>query len=484
MKEKPNIKVNIMLNTMYQILSVIAPFITAPYVSRVLGADGVGTYSYTQSIQAYFLLFAALGTATYGAREISRNRDDEQKRSNLFWEIELMSVATSVFALILWGVVIMVSAKYRIVYSILSLCIVATALDISWFYTGMEQFKYIVTKNTVFKIIGIVCTFVFIKEKDDLLKYIAIMTFSTLFGNLSMWLTIPKFIHGIKLKSLKILPHFKETLIYFVPTIATSIYTVLDKTLIGAITNDLNENGYYEQATKIINIAKSLTFTAVNSVMGARISYLFAENKIDEIYSRIRQSIEYILFMGVGIGYGLLGVANKFVPVFFGEGYNKVIGLLYIFSPMVIIIGVSNCLGSQYYTPAGKRAQSAKYLIVGSVCNLVLNLIFIPNFGAYGAAIASVLAETIITVLYFRNCDNFMTLRMLIDAGWKKFLAGGIMFVSVLLIGKIPLSNSIASIGLQVVSGVFIYSLMLVALRDKWMCQMVSKFINKNLKLG
>ncbi|MEE1002418.1 MAG: flippase [Acutalibacteraceae bacterium] len=481
-KINPSLKNNIILNTIYQILTVVTPFITAPYISRVLGADGVGTYSYTQSIQTYFLLCAALGTASYGAREIARNRDSVEKRSKLFWEIELMSVSTSAFIIILWFIFVIFSSNYKIIYLILSLNIIAVMMDISWFFTGLEQFKYIVSKNMVFKILGIICIFVFVKNKDDLLKYIVIMTLSTFLGNLSMWLAIPKFICKVRIKSLNIFSHFKETLVYFLPTIATSIYTVLDKSLIGLITNDLNENGYYEQATKIINIAKSLTFTALNSVMGARISYLFSENKTEEVRKHIRQSIEYIMFTGVGIAFGILGIAHNFVPVFFGPGYDRVIGLLYVFSPMILIIGISNCLGSHYYTPSGKRAQSAKYLIAGSICNLVLNLALIPIFGSRGAAIASVLAESFITALYFKNCSGFITLKGLCDIGWKKIISGILMLTVVLLIGKIQVSNKIILIGLQVVCGVFVYVIGLLAMKDVWISQIIMNFSKRKIK--
>ena len=152
------------------------------------------------------------------------------------------------------------------------------------------------------------------------------MSLTTLLGTMSMWIYLPKFLKKVKIKELKIVHHFKETLIYFIPTIATSIYTVLDKTLIGVITNNEKENGFYEQATKIINMTKALTFTSLNTVLGARISYLFVEEKMDEIRKRIDASINYIFLMGFGIMFGLMGVANRFVPAFFGSGYEEVAG--------------------------------------------------------------------------------------------------------------------------------------------------------------
>ena len=203
------------------------------------------------------------------------------------------------------------------------------------------------------------------------------MALVALLGNVAMWFYLPGFIGRVSWRTLKVRQHCKETLIYFIPTIAASVYTVLDKTLIGLITTDTSENGYYEQATKITNMAKSVTFASLNTLLGSRISLLFAEGRIEEVKSRINFSIDYILFTGVGIWLGIVGVAPRFVPVFFGEGYEPVISLLYCLSPIILIIGVSNCLGAQYYNPAGLRALSAKFIIVGSVINLLLNLILI-----------------------------------------------------------------------------------------------------------
>ena len=73
---KKSIKVNYLYNLIYQVFTLVTPLITAPYLARVLGADGIGLYSYTESVASYFLLFAALGISTYGQREIAYTQDD------------------------------------------------------------------------------------------------------------------------------------------------------------------------------------------------------------------------------------------------------------------------------------------------------------------------------------------------------------------------------------------------------------------------
>ena len=231
MSTEPSLKKNIAISTIYQVLLIILPIITAPYVARVLGPEQSGIYDYTNSIQTYFAMFAALGTASYGAREIARVRNDVALRSILFWEIELMTVMTSAACIAVWFVFIAFTSQYKVIYLVLTMGLFSTMFDISWFFAGMEQFKYTVTKNAACKLIGVALMFMFVKKQEDLLLYIIIITASTMLGNLSMWLYIPRFITKVDFKTLRFKKHFHETLIYFIPSIATSVYTVLDRTL-------------------------------------------------------------------------------------------------------------------------------------------------------------------------------------------------------------------------------------------------------------
>lgn len=477
MSSEPSLKKNFFLSTIYQFLTMLTPLITTPYISRVLGASGVGIYSYTYSIVTYFTIFAALGSASYGTREIAGNRDNKEQYSKIFWEIELLTILTTLACLTVWGIWILISRQYRIYYIILTSHLIATMIDISWFYIGMEQFKYTVSQNTIFKILGVLALFIFVKCENDIVIYTAIMSLTILFGNLSMWLYLPQFLVKINKRELKLKHHFKETLVYFIPTIATSIYTILDKTLIGSITHDIRENGYYEQATKIINMAKAITFTSLNSVLSSRISYLFTQKKYTEIKTKINQSINYILFIGIGICFGLLGVSDAFIPLFLGEGYDQVALLLKLLSPLVIIIGISNCLGSQYYTPIGLRKQSARYIIVGSFVNLLLNIILIPYVKSYGAAIATIVAETVITILYVINCNGVLTVQNILQLCWKKIVAAIVMLKIPYLFKNMGWENSIA-LPLQVICGGLIYILILSLLNDSFIRDFLAHIYN------
>lgn len=475
----PSIRRNFVYKLLYEILALAAPLITAPYVSRVLGAEGVGIYSYSQSCIAYFTMFAVLGTNIYGMREIARCRDDKTVYSKTFWEIEILTVITSTVCVILWVGITIQSTEYKPYFLALVPTLFASMFDISWFYTGQEAVGYTVFWNAICKIAGVVLIFSFIKSKDDVVAYIMLNSLILMFGNLSMWIFLPKFLVRVSVKSLRIWHHFKEKLIYFIPTIATSIYTVLDKTLIGLITNDAYQNGFYEQATKIINIAKTASFVALNSVMGARLAYLFAENKIEEAKSKIKTAMNMILLLTIGSMFGVVAIASDFVPVFFGEGYEPVIDLLYLMAPLIVIIGISNCIGTQYYTPIGKTKIASLYMIAGSVVNLILNILFIPVLGAKGAVIGSIGAEAVITMLFVHFDERYITWKYLLMIGYKKVIAGLLMLLMIRTMSLNLNLSGIVLVCVQVIVGILTYFLMLLLLRDSMIQRFVTELLNR-----
>lgn len=463
-KNKDRLLSNIVFNTLYQILSLITPLITAPYISRVLGAEGVGTCSYATSLVTYFTIFAALGTSSYGIREIARKRENKEDYSKSFWEIELITIFSSSICLALWGIVIAVYAEMRIYLLILSFNIVATLLDIHWLYNGLEKFKYTISINSLVKILSIVAIFVFVKNPEDTYIYVLIQSGATLFGNLSMWLFLPRVLTKTKISLKNFKVHLKNTFAYFVPTIATSIYTIVDKTMIGWFTQSKTENGFYEQATKLVTFVKTLSFVGIIGVISPRMSFLYKLEDKEKIQKFFNLTLEVVLTLTIASAFGLFGVAENFVPIFFGEGYDKTVLLIWILCPIIIIIGLSNMMGNLYYTPSGKRLQSAKYLIIGSLINLILNLILIPFISSIGAAIASIIAELVITALYFYHCP-LTDGRKLWKALWKKLLAGGIMLAVVFLIDRL-IDNRVISLVVQVSIGAAVYFLILILLKD------------------
>lgn len=480
------LKKNIVLNTIFRILMVIAPFITAPYVSRVLSSNGVGIYSYTQSLVTYFVMFAALGTVSYGTREISRRRENKDDYSKAFWEIELITIVCSLISLIGWITMASFYVEYRVYLLIFSFSILATCLDISWFFAGLEKYKYTIAVNLLFKLLSVILIFVLVKTKNDVWLYILIFSSSMFLGNASMWLFLPKNIVKARIEKKSLKHHFKESLIYFAPSVAISLYTVLDKTLIGTLIQGYStinidgeevvkktaeiENGYYEQATKIIDVVKVVAFASIQSVMCSRASYLYKKEDREQIKKIISTTFHITLALSFGAAFGLIGVAPCFVPIFFGAGYEKTITIMQILAFLVPIICISGAFESTYYTPAGKRKQSLMFLVVGAVVNLALSAPLIIYLKSVGAAIASVVAETTIVILYFCFCEKTVTFKEFVQLIWKKIVSSGIMLGVIYLLIYFVKSHIVSPylfLGMLIIVGALVYFSLLCLLRDQ-----------------
>lgn len=462
----------------YQIVTYLVPMIVTPHISRVFGPEGVGVQSYVNAVTTYFTMFAMLGTSIYAAREIAQCRDDKSVCSLKFWEIFLLKVITTILSLIAWGVFFFVTTKYRSFYIAASVQILATIFDISWFFEGHERMDIIAIRNIIIKLLNLVFVFTVIKKADDLWLYILSIGVFTLLGNGSLWVSLKKYLIPIDFRTLNIGRHVKDTLVYFVPTFATLIYTVLDKVMIGVITENEAENGFYEQAERIINVGKNLVCTLPN-VIAARISYLFAVGDNKEIKSKVKFTIDFYWFAAIPVTIGLIGISHYFVPWYFGKGFEQVEYLIDITSWLILIVGGSAVLGRAYLTPSGQRARSTKAIIAGAVCNFILNLILIPRFASFGAAIASVAGEIVVTTMYLYMCKEFIGAGEFFFMAWKKALAAGVMFVIIQLgiWGRIASSWRITLI--QMIVGAVIYFAVLIALRDELVIRLLRAIRSK-----
>ena len=464
---QPSIKKNFIFRALYELLVLITPFITTPYVARVLGSEGAGIASYTGSVMAFFTMAATLGTPVYGMREVARNRDNPQEASRIFWEIELLTFITSGIALAAWMGVCAGWKEYRIYFLALTPTLLSTMFDISWFFTAYEKVGYTVARNAFFKILGVVLLLTLVKSRDDLVLSIFLTAVTGMLGSLSMWSFLPKLIVRVDLRTLSIRRHFRQTLVYFIPTIATTISAVLDKFLLGLIIHDYSLSGYYAHANKLMGIVNSLAFNALFSVMYPRVSYLFAQNRTEDIKRHISRAMDFSLLLGTGCVFGVAGVAHVFVPVFWGPGWEPVETLLYLMGPITIIVSVSYCLGSLYYTPSGNRAQSTRYVMIDAAINSALNLLLIPRWNAYGAVAATLVAEGITTVLYMRNCRGYLTWGTLWRCCRKRFPAGAAMGALVMAIGRIPMESGLLKLALQIPAGVLFYAGVLYLAKDE-----------------
>ena len=494
--KKISVKKNYIFNLLYQLFLIVVPLITTPYVSRVLTANGVGQYSFSFSLATYFTIFAGLGFGYYAQRAIAKQKDNKEELSITFWEIIICRLFPVVIALsvnILFCL-LGIYREYTPLMWVFNINIFAVSLDISFLYQGKEEFGSLVIKNLLIKTTSVILIFVFVVSEKSLIIYTIINASSVLLSNIFMWISIKKMLVKVKVHNLSPLRHMKGTIVLFLPTIAVSIYTVLDKTLIGLLITDTYEvlgedgvyitknysdleNGYYEQSEKIVKMAM-VFITSIASVMIPRNSNELALGHIDTVRKNIYTSCRLVLLFGIPLMLGLIAVSDNLVPWFLGNEYEKSSFLIKLLSPLVIIIGFSNVFGLQFLIPAGKDRIFTIALTTGAAINLLLNIFFIKLWWSNGAAIATLVAEavvTLITALAIRKEINFLKVLL---SGWKYLISGIIMFVICLFISTY-LSPSIVNTLLITLSGILSYFIFLIIFQDKLIIISIKKITLK-----
>ena len=476
MASEKSIKKNYIFNLSYQILLLITPLITTPYVSRVLGADGIGTVSYAESIASYFVLFATMGITTYGQREISYVQQSVEKRSIVFWNTKILEFVTSGAMLVAY-LIFAILQQQSIIYVIFACNIIAVFFDVSWFFQGVEEFGKIVLRNVIFKLINIVYIFTFIRTKDDLILYVIGLTSFSALSNLSLWFYLPKYITKVEKSELHPFKNFKVVLGLFIPTIAIQVYTVLDKTMIGIITQDSFENGYYEQALKISKMVLTVV-TSLGTVMIPRIGYYFKEGDKSKIRDLMYRGYQFVWFLGIPLCFGLVMVSSNFVPWFFGSGYDKVADLLKMLAFLILAIGINNVTGMQYLIPTGREKLFTITVLIGAGVNFCLNSILIYFFQSVGAAVASVIAESTIAIVQIIMVRKELSPLEIVKRG-KNYCIAGVVMVGVLFILNRYLTSGIVDTAILVISGACSYFIVLLVLRDPFFLTNVNTVMAK-----
>ena len=473
----PSIKKNFFYHSFYQILAMLTPLITAPYLSRVLGPAGIGIHSYTSTITSYFAIFGCLGISTYGAREIARYRDDKYSSSKIFYELVILKLMMFAIAIVGFMGLILAEKEYAIYYLALTLILLSNMIDIAWFFKGNEDFKKVSLTCSGIKIIHLILVITLVRGENALLKYFIIHSGTEFLGSMIMWMFVRKFLCKVKFEDLEIKRHFKDTFVFFIPTIATSIYYTLDKAMLKWIVGSEAENGYYEQSRKLIRIMEAIVLS-INGVMESRMSYLYKQGKNQEMQERVFTSFNLIFIIAFPMIFGISAIANKFVPLFFGDGFEKVIKLIPFMSPLVLITGINNCLCSHYFNPCGKRRQANRAIIFGVFVNVAFNMLLIPFFNSYGAIIASIFAEAIIMLILFIYSKNFVKFLDVMKYAFTKLFAGIVMFAVVFCLGKF-LPGNILSILIQITTGAITYFGILFLFQDKLLIKETKKIISK-----
>lgn len=473
-----SVKKNYIYNLLYKLFLVVVPLVLTPYVSRVLTPTGNGKYVFSFSLISYFTLIASLGFRYYSQRTIAKIHDNKYKQSKAFYEIMSFKTVTTSIALFAYLIFLFsgVFAEYQTIMSILTINIVVIFLDTTFLLQGNEDFGKIVLRNFFVQLFGIIAIMSIVKGPEDLWKYTLINSLMLLIANLSMLPFAKKYLVKVPISELNIKKHVIPCFKLFIPAVAMTIYTVLDKTLIGLITDDDAQNGVYDAAMKFIKMGITI-FSSLGAVMIPRNSRELAKGNSEGVKNNIYTVSNFIWLLGIPMVLGLAVTARNIVPWFYGPGYEGVIPLMQILAPLFIIEGFSNLFGPQYLIPKQEDNKFTIAIIAGSVINLVLNLSLIWTYKARGAAIGTLFAETTITLIMAFMIRKDLDFKVILRQTPKYIFGGLLMFITCFILRDV-FSTDILGTAIVILIGASTYFLILILLRDEFLLSSIKRIIN------
>ncbi len=431
------------------------PLITVPYISRVFKPEGVGIYAYTNSIVQYFILIAMLGIGTYGNKMVAMVRDNKEQLSRTFFSIYYLQVVISLLSILAYIIfVIYFFQEYKLIALLQGIALFAALIDCNWFFSGLEEFKKITTRNILIKIASVIAIFIFVKDQNDLPLYTIIMGLSLLIGQLVMWLYVKEFVVHVSINLENILHHLKPTIVYFLPQVATQIYFVLNKTMLGIFSSN-SEVGIFDYADKILKMILAIV-TSLGIVMLPRMANTLGKGELEKAKDYIIKSLEFSTILAVPMMFGLAGIANEFVPWYMGQDFIKSASVLFIISPTILLMAWGGVFGTQYLVPLGRMRDYTTSLYVGAIVNLIVNFLLIKPYGSIGAAIGTLCAELSVTLIQLFFLKRDIDFKKIMPKTIYYLISGAIMYGVVRGVGEI-LGSSIITTIIQVLVGFIVY---------------------------
>ena len=436
---------NYLYNLSYQILTIILPIITVPYVTRIFTSEALGNYVFYNSIVSYFSLFAMLGIGVYGTKQIAAASDV----SSTFWNIYVIQLIASILAMAVYIIAIFsIPQMGGIIPLIVGITLFAKMIDISWLFSGKEDFKKITLRNVVIRIIGVISIFTFVKSSDDLYLYVFLIVIFDFLGQFVMWVPAKKFIKRPSFNAKIMKKNLHPIVLLFLPQVAISLYVVLDRTLLGLL-GSYSDVGIYEQGQKLISILLKVV-SSLGVVMLPRVANLLSERRDKEAQNMVKFSFILYNLIIFPMMFGLIAVNEVFVKLFLGQNFQDVKYVLYVIVFNIMFVGWTNILGYQVLVVRNKNKEFMLSTTIPAFVSVAVNIAIIPFFGYIGASITSVVVEILVFAIQWYYSRNIINKNLLFNKDLAKIICSSLVMFGAVMLCKM-------SLGLDGIVGLAIY---------------------------
>lgn len=481
MKKQKSLMSNFIYNTVFTGLNLLFPLITLPYASRIIEASGIGKVNFANSIVNYFLIVASLGIPLYGVREIAKAQDNKKQLSKTYSEIFFINLISTMASIVAYYTMILnvgYFANNEKLFIVSGLLLFLNALNVDWFYQGLEEYKYIAIRSIVFKVISLFLLFVMVKTKEDYINYALVSIIALGGNNIINMLNINKFTN-FSFKDLEFKKHIKPICILLSIQVAVNIYINLDTTMTGFLAGDVSV-GFYSNAVKLNKMVVTVV-TSVSAILLPRLSHHIENNNVEEFNTIVNKALKVLIILSIPAMIGLLFLSREIVLLMFKPEFIPIIITMKILAPLIIILAIGNLFGTQILLPIGKEKKILLSVIVGAIINFTLNLILIPKLHENGAAIATVIAELIVMIVQVHIAKAYVKINLTLKFIFKVAVANIFMIV-VLYITSNIIHGIIINLITSIVLGSITYIGINILLKEDTIIEIIRKFLRTSNK--
>ncbi len=481
--EKKSLVSNSIYNVIYKVFSVLFPLLTTAYISRVLLPSGVGRVTYANTVVSYFIILASLGIPTYGVKVIAQCKEKEL-RSKKFVELFILNAIATIICTI--GYYYFINAfKYfeerQDIFNVMGIMLIFNVINIDWFYQGVEEYKYISLRSMFIKIFSFVLMLLFVKNENDVLTYAVILCMAMVGNYIFNVYNARKYLR-IKHCKVELKEHIKPILLLLAAAVATEIYTMLDTVMLEYFYGE-EYVAYYANSVRIVRMLHTTAIATV-AAFYPRISSYLKNQEYAKSNELLYQGTRILLLISIPCAVGIGLISDRSVLCLFGKNFLPAASSLRILSCLIVVFSFAYFLGHIVLLSIGKEQLIFRSTVMGAVTNFVLNFVLIPRYQHDGAAIASVVAETIVTGLLLWESRKVISFSLS-----KNFIISGIaslggMIISICCFNLLLPLNWIGCFFIVVIA-VIVYFGILVCLRNELIMPLVEKTLSwLKVKLG
>lgn len=393
------LKKNVTYSIILTLSTYLVPLLVYPYITRVLGPDGMGYIDTVDSVIDYCVLFSMMGLTTIGVREIARNRLDPLRLERTFSGLFTLNLVSTAFVILVLTVLVLtvpVMHERSRMFFIGMTKIVSNLFWVEWFFKGLENFRYITIRSVVLRLLFIAMVFIFVRESDDTVTYYILWVGLTFCNALCNW-TYRRRFSKLSLRRALVSPYVKPVLLLGLFAVFSAVYTKLNVFYLGAVCGD-TQVGFYTVATRLYSVLIAL-FTSITSVMIPRMSILVSEGDHAQVRTLTDKTFQALFLFALPTMAFFSVFAPEFVMIFTGmdfEFYGAVTPMRVVMCQL-LVIGTEQIFILQLLVPSGHDRQAVLCAFTGTIVCVLMNLLLLPGLGSTGSAFAWVAAE--VTVL-------------------------------------------------------------------------------------